>query len=250
MFGFLSADDMKKTFAPYSLLILLAAFLAGCDDSVSGDSIPGRTFFQSERSPYFLNGTVTDGKGFPVAGAEIHAMLRFSQPLRTQFRIPLKAMPSTNITFSVPIEGSVSLKVYRLGTRELIATLIDGVLKPGNYSSVFDAGSITNGFYVYQLVTKDTFTEKLMVLQMEDISALVMTTPLTRTDAEGKFRLAQSLFGFDEEIMMTSEKGPDVIGRSYVDSIAIVVNQSGKRPLIQWMSINKNSTMEHTFTLQ
>lgn len=241
---------MIRILLPYFFILLLALHSTGCDSGVSGGSIPGDAFFKSERSPYFLNGTVTDGKGFPLAGAEIHTMLKFSQPSRNQFRIPLKAMPSTSITFSVPIEGSVSLKVFRLGTREHIVTLIEGVLKPGNYSSVFDAASLTNGFYVYQLITKESFTERLMLLQMDDLAALVKTKPLTTTDAEGKFRLPQSLFGLDEEILMTSEMGPDVLGRSYVDSIAIVVNQSGKRPLIQWMSINKNSTLERTFTLQ
>lgn len=250
MCGFLSADDMKKTCAPYSLLILLAAFLAGCDDSVSGDSISGRTSFQSEHSPYSLIGTVVDEYGTPTVDAEIHFILKFTEPSPTEFRSPMKTMPSTSISFAMPKEGWATLKVFRLGTRDLIATLVEGVLQPGNYTSVFDAGSITNGFYVYQLITKDSFTEKLMVLQRNDIDALVKTKPLTRTDVSGKFRLPQSLFGFDEELMMTSEKGPDVIGRSFVDSIAIVVYQSGKRPLVQWMSVNKNSNMEHTYILQ
>ncbi|MBP6673275.1 MAG: hypothetical protein KA247_09005 [Bacteroidetes bacterium] len=241
---------MNKVFATYSCIVFLSALFAACDNGVSGETMPGPTPFKSERSPYFLNGTVIDGHGIPIADAEIHSMLKFSQPAMTVFRTPLKTMPSTNITFSMPNEGWATLKVFRLGTRELIATLIDGVLQPGNYVSVFDAGSLTNGFYVYQLITKENFTERLMLLQMVDISALVQTKPLTRTDAEGKFRLPQSLFGLDEEIAMTSEKGPDVIGKSYVDSLAIVVYQSGKRPFVQWMSVNKNGTMEHTYILQ
>lgn len=241
---------MNKVFATYSCIIIFSAFFAACDNGVSGETMPGPTPFKSERSPYFLNGIVTDAYGIPIADAEIHSMLKFSQPAKTVLRTPLKTMPSTNITFSMPNEGWATLKVFRLGTRELIATLIDGVLQPGNYVSVFDAGSITNGFYVYQLITKERFTERLMLLQMEDIDALVKTKPLARTDASGKFRLPQSMFGFDEEIAMTSEKGPDVFGTSFVDSLAIVVYHSGKRPLVQWMSINKNSTMEHTYILQ
>ena len=241
---------MNKVLAIYSCLFFLSAFFTACDDGVSGETMPGPMPFKSERSPYSLNGTVIDEYGVPIADAEIHSMLRFSHPAMTVFRIPLKTMPSTSIRFSMPKEGWATLKVFRLGTRELIATLIDGVLQPGNYVSVFDAGSITNGFYVYQLITKESFTERLMLLQMEDIDALLKTKPLARTDASGKFRLPLSMFGFDEEVAMTSERGPEVIGTSFVDSLAIIVSHSGKRPLVQWMGVNKNSNMEHTYILQ
>ncbi|MFZ4621061.1 MAG: hypothetical protein ACOYNS_10905 [Bacteroidota bacterium] len=241
---------MKNFFSAILIVFAATAVFNGCDDSVSGGSIPGPARFLSEQSPYYLNGTVTDGKGFPIAGAEIHYMFTLWMPVRSGFRIPMKTMPSTNITFDMPLEGQVSLKIYRLGTRELVSTLIDKVLLAGRYSVTFNAATLTNGFYIYQLITKDTFSEKLMLLNIDDVSALVKTTPLTRTDAEGKFRLPQSVFGLDEKISVTTEKGPEVVAAAFIDSIAIVVYQSGKLPLIQWMSINKNSTMEHTYILQ
>ena len=99
--------------------IIFAAVFNGCDDGVSGGSIPGPERFLSEQSPYFLSGTVTDGKGFPLAGAEIHYMFTLQMPARTAFRIPMKTMPSTQIGFSMPVAGQASLKVYRLGTGRL-----------------------------------------------------------------------------------------------------------------------------------
>ena len=71
--------------------------------------------------------------------------------------------PSTNISFSLPISGEVTLKVFDLNGRE-VATLVSGKQTAGVHSVSFDASALTSGVYFYRL-SKTGFTEtKQMVL--------------------------------------------------------------------------------------
>jgi len=58
--------------------------------------------------------------------------------------------PSTTISFSIPTEEFVSLKVFNsLG--EEVAELVNETLFAGNYSVSFDASYLTSGVYFYQI---------------------------------------------------------------------------------------------------
>jgi len=224
-------------------------FLCSCQEYSTGSSINGKVGFVSERSPYVLDGKVVDVNNIPVVGAEIHYMFMLHQSSPEKTEAPNRSMVNITISFYIPNDGRASLRIYRLGSRELIATLADTVLQTGIYSRTFDTGSVTNGLYVYQLISEKTFSERLLYVQHNDVETLIKTKPLTKTDVDGKFRLPQSLFGLDEEFTVTNETG-SVINKSTIDSVAIVVYQNTKNPLVQWMSITKNRNMEATFTLQ
>ncbi len=73
--------------------------------------------------------------------------------------------PSTTITFSVPTETTLSLKVYNtLG--ELVTTLIDNQsFYPGKYSITFDASELSSGIYIYTLQNGKNRISKKMILQ-------------------------------------------------------------------------------------
>lgn len=62
--------------------------------------------------------------------------------------------PSTTISFSVPNEEFVTLKIYDLLGRE-ISTLINQQLIPGNYNINFDAAKLSSGIYFYNLKTQN-----------------------------------------------------------------------------------------------
>jgi len=71
--------------------------------------------------------------------------------------------PTTNIKFSIPKQGFVTLKVFNSLGME-VATLVNEVTNAGTYIVDFDAGNLTSGVYFYRLQS-DNFTEtKRMML--------------------------------------------------------------------------------------
>lgn len=71
--------------------------------------------------------------------------------------------PVTNITFDLPAENNVELKVFDIIGKE-IRTLVNGQMKAGSHSVVFDASDLPSGVYFYT-IKAGTFTEtKKMIL--------------------------------------------------------------------------------------
>ena len=78
--------------------------------------------------------------------------------------------PLTSITYGIPINTSVSLKIYSLFGKE-ISTLVNEVKTRGEYSVQWDAKNslgdkVPSGIYFYKLVTRDfTQTKKMILLK-------------------------------------------------------------------------------------
>jgi N-acetylneuraminic acid mutarotase len=98
----------------------------------------------------------------PVTSVE-----RESPPLPEDFVLyqnsPNPFNPTTRITFQIPQESYVTLKVFNLLGIE-IATLIEGELPAGIHSRVWDAEDTPSGVYVYRLTAGGYTTVKKMVL--------------------------------------------------------------------------------------
>ncbi|MCB0721127.1 MAG: T9SS type A sorting domain-containing protein [Ignavibacteriae bacterium] len=73
--------------------------------------------------------------------------------------------PSTKITFSLPTNDHVSLKVFDITGKE-VAVLVNESLNPGLYEVRFDAENLPSGMYFYRL-TSDNFSEtkKMVVIK-------------------------------------------------------------------------------------
>lgn len=71
--------------------------------------------------------------------------------------------PSTKIEYSIPAQSFVTLKVYNMIGQE-VATLVNEVQNPSNYSVRFDAKSVSSGVYFYRLVAGDYTSSKKMVI--------------------------------------------------------------------------------------
>lgn len=71
--------------------------------------------------------------------------------------------PTTNIKFSVPSTGLVKLTVFDVLGRE-VATLVNEVMPAGNYTSDFNAASLSSGVYFYSLESGDFKQTKKMLL--------------------------------------------------------------------------------------
>lgn len=74
--------------------------------------------------------------------------------------------PVTEITYSVPNAGNISLKVYNtLG--QLVATLVEGRNQAGTHRVTFDASNLPSGVYYYQLASEAgvALTRKLVLIK-------------------------------------------------------------------------------------
>lgn len=72
--------------------------------------------------------------------------------------------PSTVISYRLPINGQVTLKVYDVLGRE-VATLVDEENPAGEYEVKFDATDLASGVYIYKLNVGNNFIEsKKMIL--------------------------------------------------------------------------------------
>lgn len=74
--------------------------------------------------------------------------------------------PTTNISFQLPANTQVSLKVYDLLGREVAVILANKQLKAGNHNYTFDASLLSSGIYMYQMTAdSNTLTKKMMLVK-------------------------------------------------------------------------------------
>jgi len=71
--------------------------------------------------------------------------------------------PSTTISFSIPQQTNVSLKVYDVLGRE-VAELINKEMSTGSYKVDFDASNLSSGIYVYKITAGTYRNAKKMLL--------------------------------------------------------------------------------------
>lgn len=70
---------------------------------------------------------------------------------------------STRISYSIPKNTSVELKIYDLLGRE-VRTLVNERQSAGNYTAVFNAGNLASGIYYYILKTDNNTSVRKMVI--------------------------------------------------------------------------------------
>ncbi|MBI5215558.1 MAG: T9SS type A sorting domain-containing protein [Ignavibacteriae bacterium] len=71
--------------------------------------------------------------------------------------------PSTKISFTLPSQSFVSLKVYDLLGRE-IAILLNSKMETGEHIVNWDASNRESGVYVYRIVTENYVETRKMLL--------------------------------------------------------------------------------------
>jgi hypothetical protein len=73
--------------------------------------------------------------------------------------------PSTTITYALPTQSPVVIKIYDLTGQEVI-TLVDEVKEAGTYEINFDALNFSSGVYIYQMRAGDfTSVKKMSILK-------------------------------------------------------------------------------------
>lgn|GEM_PF-4763143 len=104
------------------------------------------------------NGTIA-----PKAGGEKEIEEKFIAEYSLSSNYPNPFNPSTTINYQIPNNNYVTLKVYDM-LGNVVKTLIDGYKTQGNYSINFNASSLSNGIYFYQLKAGSFISTKKMLL--------------------------------------------------------------------------------------
>ncbi|HSH65499.1 MAG TPA: T9SS type A sorting domain-containing protein [Bacteroidia bacterium] len=89
------------------------------------------------------------------------ALIATSYELKQNYPNPFN--PETKISFSIPKEEFVTLKVYDITGQE-ISTLMNQKVVSGNYTVSFDGSYLASGIYFYRIQTKNYVQAKKMIL--------------------------------------------------------------------------------------
>ncbi|MDP2038612.1 MAG: ice-binding family protein [Ignavibacteria bacterium] len=124
---------------------------------------------------YYFNDTPIGGTGFKYRlkqidfggsyeySYEIEVKLITPSQLTLVQNYPNPFNPSTNIEFSIPSFGLVTLKTYDMLGRE-ISELMNEEKQPGNYQVKFDGRNLSSGVYYYKLQFSNSVIHKKMLL--------------------------------------------------------------------------------------
>lgn len=96
----------------------------------------------------------------PVGVEEVKGLPK-QYELRQNYPNPFN--PSTEISYTIPSNSMVNIKVYDLTGRE-ITTLVNEVKSAGTYKVKFDAGNLPSGIYLYSLQANGNMQMKKMIL--------------------------------------------------------------------------------------
>jgi len=102
-----------------------------------------------------IKGTTTGGTGVEQTGDGLVKEFALQQNYPNPFN------PSTQISYNVPKESFVSLKVFNLMGQE-VATLVSGNQTAGKYTVPFDASHVSSGIYMYRLQAGSSVEVKRM----------------------------------------------------------------------------------------
>jgi hypothetical protein len=107
------------------------------------------------------------GQGMKKSMSELVGVFPIGGPVPQTYSLeqnyPNPFNPVTNIKFSIPRDGEVTLKIYN-SAGMLITTQAQGYFKAGYYNADFDATNLSSGVYFYTLSAADFVDTKKMVL--------------------------------------------------------------------------------------
>ena len=109
----------------------------------------------------WTNGEKPEEEGPITSIREINGGLLNSFSLEQNYPNPFN--PSTLISYQLPTNGFVTIKVYNVIGKE-IATLVNEYQQSGNYSKEFNANGLTSGVYFYTIKAGSFVQTKQMVI--------------------------------------------------------------------------------------
>ncbi|MAT58467.1 MAG: hypothetical protein CMF23_10895 [Ignavibacteriae bacterium] len=106
------------------------------------------------------------GKGTLVSSVESEEVInQIPSKFNLDQNYPNPFNPTTNIRYTLPTEGEVTLKVYNtLGVE--VETLVKGLKPAGTYEIKFNADNMPSGIYFYELrMNNNSLTRKMLLVK-------------------------------------------------------------------------------------
>jgi hypothetical protein len=95
----------------------------------------------------------------------VEAIIEIPNNLELAQNYPNPFNPTTDIKFSLPETGNISLVVYNV-IGEQVAELLNQKMDAGYHTVKFDGSNLTSGLYIYRLQTeKSTLTKKMILMK-------------------------------------------------------------------------------------
>lgn len=158
--------------------------------------------------------------------------------------------PSTIISFEIPTRQKVTITILRWFTRDTITVLFDDTLIVGNHVFTLNSQTMTNGLYIYQIKTDTKVIEKRMIYLELDVSRLITTNPLVKSNSTGSFVLPFGLLGFGISFERVSPDGTPLPPYEISRTIQMVLYKPGYKTTIKDVTIPHNSSLKETFLLK
>ncbi|MBE2226885.1 MAG: SBBP repeat-containing protein [Ignavibacteria bacterium] len=138
---------------------------------------PGNGYDEARKITIDTSGNVyIAGTSRGLTSASDYVVIKYSQTIgiqtissevpsgyRLEQNYPNPFNPVTNIKFSVPKSGFVSLKVFDISGKE-VSSLVSSVLNAGVYNYELDASGLSSGAYFYRLSTENFNEVRKMIL--------------------------------------------------------------------------------------
>jgi len=215
------------------VVILLLAFLAlNCHKDNP---------FEGGYEPVAFKGSVVDTAGNPILGVGVHYV--FSMYSKRELQTG-NTQPATVIKFTVPDSGYVRVKILRWYSRDSIDTVVDGPYNAGTYTIDISSLKLTNGVYIYQVVTASSFTERAFLITYDAVQDLYSKTPLTQSGSDGKFSIPLGVFAINMPVVSSNSD------TTYIsNNIQMVLYKEGYQPLTKQISIDLTKDNTQSFIL-
>lgn len=177
-----------------------------------------------------VEGMVMDASG-PVQGAEIHVE-NFYTP--DDVFSPRNVDEGFDISFNSSSTGEFTGNLYRYRSDSLLSNFFTAELDSGEHVVTIPAELLSDGIYVYEIVTpnNDSFTRLLFTDKTD--SLLYRSEPFTRTNADGEFLINPNMLAFGADFI-TADNSEFIVTDSIefkivVDSILVEQRKVKVRP--------------------
>lgn len=201
-----------------------------------------------------ITGLVLAGDGEPVVGAAV--IVTYELPTSAVAKNPDK--PRTMITYEVLETGPIRLWITSACADEVVRTLVEGVVEPGQFSHIWDGQDddglvVTSGVYQYHLEAGGETASADLVLLVNDYAPDADPTLYRHhalTDDEGRFRIEQDCLPFGYVGRTFDEMGTEIGSFTISRQVQLhALHADHPTGVSAWVRVDEASGAEVTVTV-